>query len=146
MKVPYEQRLRYVRGVQPLDQRTTYAMTKVRRARTAPEEKVAAALRDLGVRYRRNVRTLPGTPDFANRSKGWAIQVHGCFWHNHDCKRGSIPSHNREAWVAKLKRNKARDARVEIELVRCGLRVITLWECELKDAPTLKNRLISYLR
>src|SRR5262245_29308629 len=26
--------------------------------------------------------SLPGTPDFANKSRRWALFVHGCFWHS----------------------------------------------------------------
>ncbi|HYG28565.1 MAG TPA: very short patch repair endonuclease [Caulobacteraceae bacterium] len=129
----------------PLNARTTAAMAKVKQARTTPEERVAAILRDLGLAYRRNVRTLPGKPDFANQSKGWAIQVHGCFWHQHDCKRGTMPSHNRDAWQAKFARNQQRDAEVEARLAAQGLKVVTVWECETKDSVGLKNKLRSYL-
>jgi len=131
--------------VKPLDDRTTAAMAKVRQTRTTPEERVAAVLRDLGLAYRRNVKALPGKPDFANRSKGWAIQVHGCFWHQHDCKRGTMPSHNREAWEAKFAKNKQRDEEVDARLAALGLRVVTVWECETKDSVGLKNKLQSYL-
>lgn len=120
-------------------------MSRVPQARTTPEEQVATALRQLGISYRRNVRTLPGRPDFANRSKGWAIQVHGCFWHQHDCKRGTMPSHNREAWQAKFARNRRRDAEVDARLAALGLRVVTVWECETKDSVGLKNKLHSHL-
>jgi len=120
-------------------------MAKVRQTRTTPEERVAAVLRDLGLAYRRNVKALPGKPDFANRSKGWAIQVHGCFWHQHDCKRGTMPSHNREAWEAKFAKNKQRDEEVDARLAALGLRVVTVWECETKDSVGLKNKLQSYL-
>lgn len=120
-------------------------MSRVRQSRTNPEEKVAAALRELGVSYRRNVKSLPGKPDFANQSKGWTIQVHGCFWHQHDCNRGTMPSHNREAWIAKFARNKARDAAVEATLQGLGLRVLTLWECETKKSGELQQRLRAYL-
>lgn len=120
-------------------------MAKVRQSRTTPEERVAAALRDLGLAYRRNVKSLPGKPDFANRSKGWAIQVHGCFWHQHDCKRGTMPSHNRDAWEAKFARNKQRDAEVDARLAALDLRVVTVWECETKDSVGLKSKLQSYL-
>ncbi|WP_087120453.1 very short patch repair endonuclease [Brevundimonas sp. SH203] len=132
--------------MKPLNARTSYAMSKVRQKGTDAEERVAFALRELGVRYRRNVRSLPGTPDFANRKRGWVIQVHGCFWHGHDCKRGTLPAHNREAWEAKLARNKTRDIEVEQSLIALGLNVATIWECELKDVAALKNRLSSYVR
>lgn len=130
----------------PLNARTTAAMAKVRQSRTTPEECVAATLRELGLAYRRNVKTLPGKPDFSNRSKGWAVQVHGCFWHQHDCKRGTMPAHNRREWEAKFARNKERDAEVELLLMERGLKVVTVWECETKDSVGLKNKLCSYLR
>ncbi len=100
----------------------------------------------MGQSYRRNVRALPGTPDFANRSKGWVIQVHGCFWHQHDCKRGTMPLNNREAWVAKFAANKVRDDLSETRLRDIGLRVLTVWECETKDADHLHHILKTYLR
>lgn len=120
-------------------------MTKVRQARTTPEEAVASVLRELGVFYRRNVKTLPGKPDFANRSRGWVVQVHGCFWHQHDCKRGTIPAHNREAWLAKFARNKQRDSEVEAALEASGLRVLTVWECETRNHQSLVDKLATYL-
>lgn len=120
-------------------------MSKVRQSRTTPEEKVATALRQMGVYYRRNVKSLPGKPDFANQSKGWTIQVHGCFWHQHDCKRGTMPSHNHEDWVAKFSRNKARDRAVEASLRDLGLRVLTVWECETNNSDQLRQRLSTYL-
>lgn len=132
--------------MKPLDARTTDAMSKVRQAKTKPEEAVARALREIGVSYRRNARSLPGTPDFANQSKGWVVQVHGCFWHQHDCKRGTMPSHNQAEWRAKFQRNKTRDAVVDRVLTERGLRVLTVWECETTDSSTLTERLKTHLR
>lgn len=132
-------------GMMPKDERTSAAMAKVRQARTAPEERVATSLRELGFAYRRNVKSLPGKPDFANRSKGWAIQVHGCFWHQHDCKRGTMPAHNRDAWKMKLARNKARDIQVNDALENLGLSVLTLWECETRDPTRLKEKISNHL-
>ncbi|MBF0665225.1 MAG: very short patch repair endonuclease [Brevundimonas sp.] len=120
-------------------------MAKVKQSRTTPEDRVAVVLRKIGASYRRNVRTLPGRPDFANRSKGWVIQVHGCFWHQHDCSRGTIPSHNREAWLKKFAANRARDEVVENRLRCLGLRVLTVWECETKDSESLMRVLETYL-
>jgi DNA mismatch endonuclease (patch repair protein) len=131
--------------MKPLDARTTNAMSKVRQAKTTPEEIVARLLREVGVSYRRNVRALPGTPDFANRSKGWVVQVHGCFWHQHECKRGTMPSHNQDEWRAKFARNKARDIAVEQALTDRGLRVLTVWECETKTPLALTERLKTHL-
>jgi DNA mismatch endonuclease (patch repair protein) len=129
----------------PKDQRTSMAMARVRQKRTTPEEVVASLLRELRVRYRRNVRSLPGSPDFANRSRRWAIQVHGCFWHQHSCARGSMPSHNGELWRVKFQRNKERDTRTEAALAELGLRVLTVWECEMKGRDELVKKLSEHV-
>ena len=73
---------------------------------------MAAACRELGLSYRRNVRNLPGSPDLANKSKGWVIFVNGCFWHRHTgCKRATIPKRNHNFWKQKFAENRRRDAR-----------------------------------
>lgn len=105
-------------------------MKRVRRTRTAPEDKVGALLRSLSLRYRRNVESLPGSPDFSNRKARWAIFVNGCFWHRHTaCKRSKIPSANRDFWDEKLRRNRQRDAAKVRALRLLGFRVFVIWEC-----------------
>jgi DNA mismatch endonuclease (patch repair protein) len=117
-------------------------MGRVRQAKTAPEEAVAAWLRGRGVRYRRNVRTLPGRPDFANQRAGFAIFVHGCYWHRHPgCDRATTPTRNRAFWLEKFSANVARDAARIAELERAGFRAITVWECETDNATTLDEKL-----
>lgn len=109
-------------------------MAGIRQSGTRIETLVAARLRELGIHYRKNVKGLPGSPDFANRRRRWAIFVNGCFWHHHrGCRRATIPRANAEFWQEKFKRNRARDARKAIALRRMGLRVIILWECRVTD-------------
>lgn len=132
--------------MKPLDARTSALMARVRQRRTQPEEQVAAVLRRLGVAYRRNVEALPGSPDFANRTRGWAINVHGCFWHRHPgCRRTTTPKHNGEFWRAKFDANVARDRLNELRLRELGLRVATVWECETADPRELDLRLSEFL-
>ena len=70
-----------------------------------------------------------------------AVFVHGCFWHGHDCARGArVPKANRDYWLGKVARNRARDAASRAALEAAGWQVETVWECELKDAPALKTR------
>ena len=42
-------------------------MKRVRRERTNGEDAVCKMLWSIGARYRRNVKSLPGTPDVANQ-------------------------------------------------------------------------------
>jgi DNA mismatch endonuclease (patch repair protein) len=75
-----------------------------------------------------------------------ALFVHGCFWHGHDCARGSrVPKANRDYWTAKVARNRARDVTAREALEADGWRVETLWECDLKDAEALRARLETLL-
>ncbi|MDK9697556.1 MAG: very short patch repair endonuclease [Siculibacillus sp.] len=107
-------------------------LSRVRRTRTAAEEEVARRLRALGLHYRRNVRALPGSPDFANRRRGWAIFVNGCFWHHHTaCVRAAVPKNNRDFWVEKFAANRRRDAEKIRRLRRLGFTVLVIWECRL---------------
>lgn len=112
------------------DPKRSALMRRVRRQRTGAEDRVATELSRLGLRYRRNVQTLPGSPDFANKKRRWAVFVNGCFWHHHrNCKRATVPRRNRQFWQTKFSANRARDARKLRELRAHGFHVILVWEC-----------------
>lgn len=117
-------------------------MRRVKAKGTTPELTVRRLLTRLGARYRLHRRDLPGSPDVVLPGRRLAIFVHGCFWHGHDCARGArVPKANRDYWLAKVARNRARDARSLAALGALGWRVETLWECELKDEAALTARL-----
>ncbi|MDY7010281.1 MAG: DNA mismatch endonuclease Vsr [Planctomycetota bacterium] len=117
-------------------------MSHVRNRRTAPEEKVAGLLRKLQVRYRRNVKSLLGQPDFVVSSVKTVIFVHGCFWHGHtDCKRAKLPETNRAFWIGKIAKNRRRDARTARLLRKRGWHVMTIWQCRLRNPDRVLNRL-----
>ena len=122
-------------GLQKPDAARAALMGRVRQRDTRPEQAVALALRSLGIAYRKNVRSLPGSPDFANKSRKWAVFVHGCFWHCHTgCRRATTPKANRDFWLAKFAANRSRDARVIRTLRAMGFRVAIIWECTVTDA------------
>ena len=86
-------------------------MRRVKGKNTTPELAVRRLLTSLGARYRLHRADLPGKPDIVLGPRRLAIFVHGCFWHGHDCARGArIPKANRDYWLAKVARNRARDA------------------------------------
>ena len=121
-------------------------MRRVKRAGTTPELAVRRLIWRLGGRYRLNRKDLPGKPDIVLLGRRLAIFVHGCFWHGHDCARGArVPKANRDYWVAKVARNRARDTAARQALEAAGWRVETVWECELKDAPALEARAADWL-
>jgi DNA mismatch endonuclease (patch repair protein) len=119
-------------------------MKRIRRVRTSPEERVCALLRELGIRYRRAPRSLPGTPDFANKKGRWAIFVNGCFWHHHaSCYRATVPTRNRSFWEAKFADNKRRDKAKIVALKALGFTVLVVWECETTKELMLRRKLLS---
>ena len=125
----------------PTDVVRSALMKRVRQSRTGAEELVAVALISEGMRYRRNVCTLPGSPDFANKSKCWAVFVNGCFWHHHRCSRGTMPKRNHDFWAAKFRANRRRDARKVRELRSRKFRVEIIWECEALSPVRLAARI-----
>lgn len=109
-------------------------MRRVKGRDTAPEWKVRRILRAAGIGYRLGGCGLPGRPDVVMKGRGVALFVHGCFWHGHDCPRGARKPHNNaDYWAAKIERNRARDARVAATLTAEGWRVMTVWECRLRE-------------
>lgn len=120
-------------------------MRRITGKNTSPELAVRRILFGLGYRYRLHRSDLPGKPDivFAGRHK--LIFVHGCFWHAHSCNIGHTPKTNNGYWTPKLKRNQERDARHLETLQAAGWKVLTIWECELKDTDSLKRNLLDFM-
>lgn len=117
-------------------------MSHVRNRRTLPEDMVARLLRQLRIRYKQNVRTLPGEPDFVVSSARTVIFVHGCFWHNHSkCSRAKLPKTNRGFWRRKIEQNRRRDARIARLLRKEGWHVMTIWQCTLRNGERVLRRL-----
>ncbi len=124
------------------DSATSQRMGGIRQKGTSPELAVRKQLTELGCRYRVNNRDLPGSPDIANRSRKWAVFVHGCYWHRHEgCKKATTPKRNRDFWVAKFEANVARDRRAVRELRGMGYLVVTVWECETVQSAVLRRKL-----
>jgi len=117
-------------------------MSRIRGADTKPEKAVRSLLHALGYRFRLHRRDLPGTPDVVLPKYRTVVMVNGCFWHRHTCKAGSkTPKSNVEFWESKFERNVERDARVAAGLCELGWKVVTVWECEVRDIEALAARL-----
>jgi DNA mismatch endonuclease (patch repair protein) len=134
-----------VTDVYPPEKRSA-VMRRVKGRDTGPELAVRKALTRLGARYRLHRKDLPGHPDIVLPGRRLALFVHGCFWHGHDCARGArTPKQNRDYWLAKVARNRARDAAAAQALAAMGWRVETVWECDLKDPQALDMGLSALL-
>jgi DNA mismatch endonuclease (patch repair protein) len=116
-------------------------MASFRSNGTKIELLLGKALWAKGHRYRKNDKSLPGTPDFTLKRHKLAIFCDGEFWHgeNWEQKKPRIQQ-NREFWIAKIERNMARDNRVNQSLAEMGWTVLRFWEYYIrKDLEGVVN-------
>jgi len=116
-------------------------MSKISGKETKPEILVRKYLFAQGFRYRKNVKELPGKPDIVLSKYKIVIFIHGCFWHGHSCKQGTLPQTNYKFWQEKIGKNVERDNRNILELKEKGWNVIIVWQCEIKNKKSKEARL-----
>lgn len=114
-------------------------MAKISGKETKPEILVRKYLFSKGYRYRKNVKTLPGSPDIVLSKYKTVIFINGCFWHGHNCKRAKLPETRKEIWDGKIRDNIGRDKRNTITLETLGWNVITIWQCEFSKMKVRKE-------
>jgi DNA mismatch endonuclease, patch repair protein len=108
-------------------------MSRIKAQNTKPEIKLRKVLWALGLRYRKNVKSLPGKPDIVLRKYKLVIFIDGEFWHGFKWKekKEKIKS-NRGFWIPKIERNMQRDREVNDQLKELGFTVIRFWEQQVK--------------
>ena len=117
-------------------------MAAVKGKDTKPEMIVRKYLFSRGLRFRVQVRKLPGTPDIVLPKYKTAIFVNGCFWHGHEgCKYFRLPKSNVEFWKEKIERNIERDRESMQALFDLGWKVVRVWECELRNKANREETL-----
>ena len=127
-----------------MDEQRSRIMRAVKSRNTQPEMTVRRLVHSMGYRYRLHRKDLPGKPDLAFISRRKAIFVHGCFWHGHDCPRGSRePKTNRDYWIPKIAKTRERDKTTMERLRTMDWKTLVIWECEIDRA--LPGRLRAFL-
>ncbi len=117
-------------------------MAAIRSVNTKPEMRVRSVLHAMGFRFRLHRKDLPGRPDIVLPKYRTVVFVHGCFWHCHRCKYGSvIPATRADFWAAKRQGNVARDRAHRAALRKLGWRVVVLWECEVRTEAAARVKL-----
>jgi len=107
-------------------------MSRIRSKDTKPEMVVRRFLHKNGLRFRLHVKDLPGKPDIVLPKYKTVIFIQGCFWHGHEnCKKYVVPKTRTEWWLEKISRNRINDAKIELNLISLGWKVIKIYECEL---------------
>ena len=127
-------------------------MAAIRSANTRPELIIRSLLHAAGFRYRLHRRDLPGTPDLTLARWHALIEVHGCFFHAHDCHLvEKPPAENAEFWKQKLGGNAQRDRRNAEAAAAQGWRRLVIWQCAITgktrlDRGDLLSRISEWLR
>lgn len=95
---------------------------------TKPELLLAKYLWALGLRYRKNDRSIFGTPDLSFKRYKIAIFIDGKFWHGKDwdIRKYDIKS-NKDFWISKIEYNMNRDKKVNDYLISKGWVIFRFW-------------------
>ncbi len=135
-------------GLSAASRASSYAKKMNRSFDTAHEHLLRVSLWKRGLRYRKNVRTLPGKPDIVFPRERVAVFCDGDFWHGRDWRRlsrklqgGTNPSY----WAQKIKTNRSRDRHVVRLLRKDGWIVIRIWETDIRQDPERAARIVESL-
>jgi DNA mismatch endonuclease (patch repair protein) len=123
-------------------------MSKIRSKETKPEVILRKKLWQIGLRYRKNYKSLKGVPDIVFLKEKVAIFVDGEFWHGYNWveKKKKINS-NRSYWIKKIEGNIERDTEVKKQLASMGWKVLRFWEKEVKsDLEKCVSKIINALK
>lgn len=107
-------------------------MSHIKSKDTSIEITLRKALWRSGIRYRKNYKPLPGTPDIVLTKYKIAIFCDSEFFHGFQWEEKKRHlDHNREYWIKKIDRNIARDLKTDKTLAYEGWRVIHFWGHEI---------------
>lgn len=109
---------------------------------TKPEMMLRSALHRAGLRYRVQVRGLPGRPDIVFPTCRVVVFVDGDFWHGFQFTKWQDSLS--PFWLEKINKNRLRDSLNRSALRRSGWQVIRVWEHEVeKDIDGVVGRISS---
>lgn len=108
-------------------------MRAIRSTNTKSEVRLAKALWHLGYRYRKNNRTIFGTPDLTFKKLKIAIFVDSEFFHGKDWEnQKDRVKTNTEFWQKKIERNIQRDIEVNNYLESQNWKVLRFWSEQIE--------------
>lgn len=124
------------KGLKPASELASRIKRNNRCDNTKPEIILRSELWKRGLRYRTNVKDLPGKPDIVFSKYRVVIFCDGDFWHGRNwrtLKKKLETGNNAAYWIAKISTNMKRDKRNTILLEELGWRVIRVWEKDIKQ-------------
>ena len=129
-------------------------MQAIKSKDTQIENVLEEYLKNIGLDYIKNDKTVFGIPDFTIKNRKIAIFCDGEFWHGKDWEvRKYDHKTNQDFWLTKIERNIQRDREVTAELEKQGWIVLRFWgdtilknpeNCALKIKRSLKKNPIMF--
>ena len=112
----------------------SYKMSRVRANGTGIEKIMGSSLWSAGFRgYRKNLRTVVGTPDFCWKQEKVAVFCDSSFWHGYNWSERKKDIKVRKGfWLTKIEDNIRRDKRVTARLKQDGWKVLRFWDFDIK--------------
>lgn len=115
-------------------------MQAIKSKNTKMESIVCKGLWHRGIRFRKNVKELPGKPDIAIKKYKIVIFLDSCFWHK--CPlHFKRPKSNNEYWDNKIERNGSRDKEVNNFYKQNGWHLLRVWEHQFKTKDSQQKAL-----
>jgi DNA mismatch endonuclease (patch repair protein) len=120
------------------DEQRHYNMSRIKSKDTSIEVALRKALWQAGIRFRKNYKMAPGSPDIALTKHKIAIFCDGEFWHGKDWETQKQRLHgNREYWISKIEGNMTRDQKTDGLLRAQGWISLHFWGEDIKkDLPS----------
>lgn len=125
-------------GLSPASEAASRAKRSNTKRDTKPELLLRRALWAVGLRYRKHASDVPGNPDVIFRTARVVVFCDGDFWHGRDwpvLQEQLRRRHNAEYWIAKIGRNRERDALQTSQLTEEGWLVLRFWEKDIIREP-----------
>ena len=116
-------------------ERRSWNMSRIRCKDTSIELILRKALWHRGIRYRKNYKLLPGTPDIAITKYRIAIFCDSEFFHGKDWDKLKLRiqnGSNSTYWLKKISRNRERDDVVDKALKHREWTVLRFWGQDIK--------------
>lgn len=108
-------------------------MSRVKLKDGSLEVLIRSELHRRGYRFRKHVKTLPGSPDAVFPKEKIAVFIDGDFWHGY---RLPAWEHKlKDFWKNKIRKNRQRDQKNFRKLRRAGWQVLRIWQHEIKKDP-----------
>ena len=131
--------------LKPASEASSRAKRHNQRIDTQHEKMLRCELWRMGLRYRKNVETLPGKPDIVFVRARVAVFCDGDFWHGRNWeeqKSKLCQGTNAEYWLSKIESNMERDRLNNALLEADGWSVLRLWETDIKRDPQAAAELV----